>query len=58
MIEEEIYMAPTELLEQVFLELKRKDAYIKLNKALYSLKQSPREWFLMVKEAFKIFGLC
>jgi hypothetical protein len=37
-IEEEIYIAPTELLERVFLELKHKDTYIKLNKALYGLK--------------------
>jgi hypothetical protein len=57
-IEEEIYMAPTEFLKRVFPELKHKDAYLKLNKALYSLKQSPREWFLMVKEVFKRFGLC
>jgi Reverse transcriptase (RNA-dependent DNA polymerase) len=37
----EIFMAPTKLLKQVFLELKHKDTYIQLNKALYSLKQSP-----------------
>jgi hypothetical protein len=56
-IEEEIYMAPTKFLKRVFPELKHKDTYLKLNKALYSLKQSPREWFLIVKEAFKRFGL-
>jgi hypothetical protein len=38
MILEEIFMAPTKLLKQVFSELKHKDAYIQLNKALYSLK--------------------
>jgi len=33
-----------ELFEQVFLELiSIKDAYLLLNKALYSLKQAPRE---------------
>ena len=57
-ISKEIFMAPTKLLKRVFPELKHKDAYIQLNKALYSLKQSPREWFLMVKEAFERFSLC
>ena len=56
-IKEEIYMAPTKFLKQVFPKLKYKDIYLKLNKALYGLKQSPREWFLIVKEAFKRFGL-
>jgi hypothetical protein len=37
-IEEEIYMAPTEFLKRVFPELKYKDTYLKLNKALYGLK--------------------
>ena len=37
-ISKEIFMAPTKLLKQVFPELKHKDAYIQLNKALYGLK--------------------
>jgi hypothetical protein len=35
---EEIFIAPTKLLKRVFPELKHKDTYIHLNKALYSLK--------------------
>jgi hypothetical protein len=34
-----------------------KDAYLKLNKSLYSLKQALREWFYMVKKFFKNIGL-
>jgi hypothetical protein len=34
----EIFIALTKLLKRVFLELKHKDVYIQLNKALYSLK--------------------
>ena len=34
-----------------------KDAYLKLNKSLYSLKQVPREWFYIVKKFFKSIGL-
>jgi len=34
-----------------------KDAYLKLNKLLYSLKQALREWFYMVKKFFKSIGL-
>jgi predicted permease len=37
-ISEEIFMASTKLLKRVFPELKHKDAYIQLNKALYGLK--------------------
>jgi hypothetical protein len=40
MILKEIFIALTKLFKRVFLELKYKDAYIQLNKALYSLKQS------------------
>ena len=43
MIYKEIYMTLTKYLERVFLELEYKDSYIRLRKALYSLKQSPRE---------------
>src|SRR6266704_5137726 len=34
-----------------------KDAYLKLNKLLYSLKQVLREWFYIVKKFFKSIGL-
>ena len=38
MIYEEIYITPTKYLKRVFLELEYKDSYIRLKKALYSLK--------------------
>ena len=38
LIYEEIYITPTRFLKRVFPELKHKDAYIRLRKALYGLK--------------------
>jgi hypothetical protein len=38
LIYKEIYITLTRFLKRVFLELKHKDAYIRLRKALYSLK--------------------
>jgi hypothetical protein len=38
MIYKEIYITLIRFLKRVFLELKYKDAYIRLKKALYSLK--------------------
>ena len=34
-----------------------KDAYLKLNKLLYGVKQVLREWFYIVKKFFKSIGL-
>ena len=42
-----------ELFKTVFLKLINiKDAYLLLNKALYKLKQAPREWFFIIKQFF------
>jgi hypothetical protein len=40
-IYKEIYIILIRFLKRVFLKLKYKDAYIRLKKALYSLKQAP-----------------
>jgi hypothetical protein len=40
-IYKEIYIILTRFLKRLFLELKHKDIYIRLRKALYSLKQAP-----------------
>jgi hypothetical protein len=46
------------LLKEFVFELKRvKNAYLKLNKSLYSLKQALRKWFYMVKSFFESIGL-
>ena len=34
-----------------------KDAYLKLNKSFYGLKQALKKWFYMVKKFFKSIGL-
>jgi hypothetical protein len=41
LIYKEIYIILTRFLKRVFPELKYKDVYIRLRKALYSLKQAP-----------------
>jgi hypothetical protein len=54
---EEIFIKPIKYLERIFPKLKEKNVYLKLNKALYSLKQSPYKWFEMVKSIFAAFRL-
>jgi uncharacterized membrane protein len=45
-------------LREFLLKLKGvEDAYFKLNKSLYSLKQALRKWFYIVKNFFKSIGL-
>src|SRR5438552_1409618 len=57
-LEEEVYMKVPEFLEQVYPELgKIPDAFLKLNKSLYRLKQALRAWFLIVKKFFSELGL-
>jgi hypothetical protein len=42
-LEEEVYMKVPEFLAEVYLELSKiSDAFLKLNKSLYELKQAPR----------------
>ena len=41
LIYKEIYITLIRFLKRVFLELKHKDAYIRLRKVLYGLKQAP-----------------
>jgi hypothetical protein len=57
-LQEEIYMQIPDLLREFLPELKGvEDAYLKLNKLLYSLKQALKEWFYIVKSFFKSIGL-
>ena len=42
-LKEDIFMEIPQFLEELLLELEGTEAYIKLNKALYSLKQALRE---------------
>ena len=50
---EEVYMKVPQFLEEVYLELREiVDAFLKLNKSLYRLKQAPRAWFYIVKKFF------
>jgi hypothetical protein len=57
-LEEEIYIAVPRFLEEIFPKLaSATDAYLKLNKALYRLKQAPKAWFLIVKKFFTELGM-
>jgi hypothetical protein len=57
-LEEEVYMKVLEFLAKVYPELSKiSDAFLKLNKSLYRLKQAPRAWFLIVKKFFQELGL-
>ena len=58
LLQEQIYIQISNLLRDLKPNLKGvKDAYLKLNKLLYSLKQVLREWFYIVKKFFKNIGL-
>lgn len=57
-LNEIIFMSIPPYLEELYPELvEAQDAYLQLNKSLYSLCQVPRKWFLMVKEFFQSLGL-
>ena len=57
-LQEQIYMQILDLLRDFEPDLKGvKDAYLKLNKSFYGLKQALREWFYIVKKFFKSIGL-
>ena len=58
LLQEQIYIQIPNLLRDFKPNLKGvKNAYLKLNKLLYGLKQALREWFYMVKKFFKSIGL-
>ena len=58
LLQKQIYMQIPNLLRDFKPNLKGvKDAYLKLNKSLYGLKQALREWFHIVKKFFKSIGL-
>ena len=57
-LQEQIYMQILDLLRDFEPDLKGvKDAYLKLNKLFYGLKQALREQFYIIKKFFESIGL-
>ena len=54
---EDIFIEIPEFFKMLHPELEGVEAYLKLKKSLYSLKQAPRAWLLEVLEFFKKLGL-
>ena len=44
-------------MDQLVPEAAKADIYLKLNKALYRLKQAPRAWFKIIKKFFQELGI-
>ena len=56
-LREDIFMEIPQFFYNLDRQVKKGDAYLKLNKSLYGLKQAPRVWFKEVKEHFSKLGL-